>query len=1009
MKNKSIWKEKPFWSLLAFLFFGVGFAIAFGFSIAYQVYWAQWLFFSLFTALFLFTAIMALILHTSFSKKQGEAVDSLKEQISSFRGGSMPLLSLDEKKLGVFLPLQESINAFLENYSRFEIVAKNTSQDKTVRDQIALGHVFREEDFKKNLYFELQSTHSSRSALLMFALESKKEDPSKEKSALLQAIRSHFPGSMIGEREGGFSCFVYQVGAILALKTSCQRMAQDFCLLDLGEGESVSYCKIGGVIYPYVSMSDLYAEAEKALRESDDVNIVSSLDRFYFPRTILTENNKLVIYEGFLETSKSHFQSLPTRVEKIALLSSLFTWASSTLGLSSGGYLTYDPESSEYRVEMDVGRNGENLSFGKLGQRIPSKILDPLFEEASSDLYFAVGDVEKLPGEYASFLKNIGISSLFLRSIEKSGKKVALLFLCGDQKAAFDSLLTHSILDSFASFVGDVVYQMEGEKRLEGSLRLLDALSTRTHRYLYSIDRATHRLSFLSDDLKKAYPEAHVGDLCYRAFHRGNDAPCSYCPLTHGSCSRLFQELSTSPCSYSVLEYRGSYADRSTLLLEPQGVDSSALRSSRLVDEAFMIRNQQALALVVNRDCKNRNPGYVLATRINNFASLAESLPETDATSLFGQIVKNFQDAGYEDLIYRFDEDTLAFFLPSYTKTKAISFVEEVAEIYAIPLESGAQSKLCDVSYALIAYPGDVSNARQLVTLVQNDMKRCKELGSGYLVDQSGSAPRKAKRSEFVTFLLKEAIEKEKMRAFLQPIVDGKTLRPIVGDIRAALYGPDKSEIAPAEFIPLAEKAGLVSRIDVSSFQAMGELFSQYGYTIFRNVGLTHLAIYLSLDSLLDQSFPGQVKKAFSQYHFPKGYVQFEIKAAYLSKNAEAVKKLQTSLSSLALEWVASEFNYERGEFDTLKEFGIKTIKTDRLVVANAVSSPRDGTSFARFCSDAQKAGIAIVATGVETEEQCKFLSHLGVYAMEGYYFGRPMNEEDFINYVAYGSDPNRR
>lgn len=84
-------------------------------------------------------------------------------------------------------------------------------------------------------------------------------------------------------------------------------------------------------------------------------------------------------------------------------------------------------------------------------------------------------------------------------------------------------------------------------------------------------------------------------------------------------------------------------------------------------------------------------------------------------------------------------------------------------------------------------------------------------------------------------------------------------------------------------------------------------------------------------------------------------------------------------------------------------------LKTGRLIVSNALSSPRDGTSFARFCSDALKGGFRIVATGIETEEQCKFVSHLGVHEMEGYYFGRPMKEEDFLSVVAYGSDPKRK
>lgn len=1010
MKKPSLLnKKKSFWLLCLFLLCGVVSAAFFAVSILNQWIWAQWVFFALLVASLLVTGVFAIFLYQAIEGKQKEAVASLQKQISSFRGGALPLLSLNDKKMGAFLPLQEAINNFLENYSRFEIISSHSSQDKTIRDQIALGHVFREEEFRKNLFFELQATYSCRSALLMFQLISKKEDPAKEKEALLKEIRSYFPEAMLGEREDGFSCFVYGVGALLALKASCESLVGEFCALDLSEGESVSYCKVGGAIYPFVSMSDLYGEAEKALSQSDGVSILSDFDRFYFPRSVLTENNKLVIYEGFLEASRAHYQTLASRPEKIALLSNLFVWATSTLGLTSGGYLTYDSSAKEYRVEMDVGRGGENLGFGKLGARIPSKLIDPFYEEASADLNFAVGDVDKLPSDLSSFLKNLGVQSIFLRSIGKAGKKGALLFLQGEKRVEFDSLVIHSLLDSFSSLVSDILIEMGEEQLIEGAYRLLDALSSRAHRYLYTIDRSSHRLSFVSEDLRRIYPEARQGEICYKAFKRGEDRPCSYCPLSRGTCTRTFQEISASPITYCVLEYRGTDSDRSTLLLEPQTIEGGSFKTSRLLDETFMIRNQKALSLAVDRDCKSRTPGYVLAARVNNIPALVSALPESDLTSLFGQIVKNFQDAGYEDLAYRFDDTTLAFFLPNYTKTKAVSFAEEAAEIFAIPLESGNVSKLASVSYGLIAYPGDVSNARQMATLIDNDMKRSAELGEGMLVDQSGAAPRKALRSEFVTALLKDAIGKEGMRTFLQPIVDGKSLRPITGDIRAALYTRDKTEVAPAEFIPLAEKAGLVSKIDVSSFKAMGELFSQYGYTIFKNVGVLHLAIYLSLDSLSDASFPSAVKRAFSQYHFPKDCVQFEIKTEYLNKNSEAVKTLQESLSSVFIEWIASEFNHERDDLDVLKQFSIKTIKTDRLVVANALSSPRDGTSFARFCSDAQKAGINIIATGIETEEQSKFVSHLGVSAMEGYYFGRPMSEEDFINFVAYGSDPNRR
>ena len=202
MKKKSnlFTKKRIYWMLWIFLVLGIVFACFYATAIFYQWVWAQWFFFGLLLASLLVTGVLAFSVYRAFEGEQKEAVTSLGKQISSFRGGSLPLLSLPSRKFKAFLPLQEAINGLLENYSRFEIVSSHTSQDKTIRDQIALGHVFRDEEFRKNLFFELQATYSSRSALLMFQLISKKSDPAKEKEALLKEIRATFPEAMLGER-----------------------------------------------------------------------------------------------------------------------------------------------------------------------------------------------------------------------------------------------------------------------------------------------------------------------------------------------------------------------------------------------------------------------------------------------------------------------------------------------------------------------------------------------------------------------------------------------------------------------------------------------------------------------------------------------------------------------------------------------------------------------------------------------------------------------------------------
>ena len=99
-----------------------------------------------------------------------------------------------------------------------------------------------------------------------------------------------------------------------------------------------------------------------------------------------------------------------------------------------------------------------------------------------------------------------------------------------------------------------------------------------------------------------------------------------------------------------------------------------------------------------------------------------------------------------------------------------------------------------------------------------------------------------------------------------------------------------------------------------------------------------------------------------------------------------------------------SDFDYERDNLDTLKQFGITHLKTATRSVKTALSNQRDMNAFSRFVNTAIVAGFSICATGIETEEEARFASSFDIALLEGYFFGRPMNQEDFLNAITYGS-----
>lgn len=937
-------------------------------------------------------------------KKERESVKTMSESISHVGKGGLRRLNLGEKDILGLSPLQEAVNAFLDRYEKFQVVYQGSSGDEQVDDLISLGHVFTESEFEEHLDSSLEKGEHFRSALLLVDLYGKNADESKE--ALLEKLHASFPKAMIGKREHGFALFDFEVGGILPLKTKCQYFVANFLAPDFGKGEEVPHIKLGGAVYPYVDADSLRKVAEKALSETDDVEIVSSLPAFLFPHTLVSNSRKEVEALGFLEQLRLSYRAAESSKEKEELLQSVFRWAVNAFGLLGAGYLYREDFAPYYSLRLHAEKDEVKERFSAFGKLLPAADLDPFYEASSEDLSFVVASVDDLPTKMALYLKNLGADSAYYSSIPLEGKRGFLLYFFGEGKGDLDFLSNHAVLSSLVSLLQSWIKDAYVEQELAAKQRLLEGFASRKQSYLYSVSRSSYRLTYVSSDLQKAYPSAQVGSLCYASLRPGQSEPCAHCPLKYGEEKHLFSELSPSPCLVSVLERGGAESGVSTLLIEQES--ASTRKGSSLLDPELMIKNMQAFSLSLTRDLKQGVSGYLLGAKLSNREDLLNALPGSDLVSILGQLVRNLSDAGEGEVLYRAGEDSFLFLLPGFTRSKAINFVEEVAEVFALPLESSGQSKEALMSYCLISYPNDVNSPRQAMTFFKSQLAKSEALGPGNLLESTG-VTRRAKRSEFVVALLKEAIEKERMSVLIQQIVDAKTLRPLTGDIRAALYAPDKSEIAPREFIPLAEKAGLVSAVDVSSFHSLGNLFASYGYSTFKAVGISHLAMYLSLESLLDPNFPAQVEKAFAQYHFPKGYVQFEIQTRFLQKNASEVKAMMEKLSDLPITYVATEFYHEKDSLDTLKDFGITSLKTGRTVVADAFTTSRDEASFARFVSDAIKAGFFVTATGIETEEQASFASHLGVHAMEGYAFGRPEDEEHFLMRVAYGSNPNRR
>jgi EAL domain-containing protein (putative c-di-GMP-specific phosphodiesterase class I) len=1009
--KKSI-DEKRFFSkkfVPLFVLLGASFlilAVAVPLCIAYDVKVVLYALSATLALLVVADVVLVFILLNKYGKDIEDSLDVMDKQLDQFSKGDIKLSSIHHR-LPSMEKLQDRLNDAIGKYAEYRLVYNAQSNDEELKKKIAAGIVFSNDEFMEHLNKEVENNLSFRSALLL--IQSQGSDPSSAVAmeALHHKIIEVFPGSIVGRYDAlTYVVYVYSVDSFLSLKCLCESFVANYNHYAIGVYEdksTIDYCRLGGVVYPYTPITNLVQDAVVALNDSKGVNIASGVRSVYYPHAIVSENSRRVIYLASMERFQQRFRDAANYPEQIQTLKDFARWFALTADFEVGGVMLYSAQTHTYQIVMEAGKGDNDKSFSRLGQRIDEKEVDPFYQEALQDLSFSNANTDELPPMMSGYLNNLGIKSFYFHAVAFGAEKRGFIYLTSSKPRPYFTLLARENLNDYCALISSLLVNIDNETVKRQTQSLLSALEYRDNAYIYTIDRASYRLTYLSDNLKKSFPNAHEGDICYKVLRSAHTAPCSHCPLTHGADHRIIKHISTTEMGVSVLQFRGDDDNLSTIMMRETTSGSENLIGNHLIDEMLLIKNPQALSLDLARQIKLGGIGYVISVRLLESDRLLSACPGSDANSLMMAVSKLVQDAGYGSILYRYGPFELCFLLQSYTKVRIDDFVEEIAQELSGDMTIKDVSITPHYAYSAISYPTDARTPKELMGMIASELDRSASFGPGFVVEVANKKPRKALRSEYVLSVLKDTLSRDEMPIQIQPIYDASSHKIVAGDVLTRLYGTGNISIPPVEYLSLAKQERLISKIDLGSIRAAGIVYENYADNFFKNGGIENLSIYLSLDSLQDTTFPESVRRLFIRYYIPKNFMIFSIDAAFINKDENAARNTMNALADLGIVFEVMNYSSEALALDEVRKLGISRIKTPRVMIEEAVGTPSGGASFARFTDAILRGGFSITCTGIENEEENDLAVHHEIPRLQGYYFSHPLNEKDFISLLAYG------
>ena len=269
--------------------------------------------------------VLLIFVVRKYIKDSNEFAKELDLQVKAFKDG---VFRTSDKKYKKTFPalseVQGKMNEAIAYYTNYELVFVGRPSEYKIERDIEAGVVYDEKEFRRSLFTEVQNNRSYRSAVLFFKLLGSNNIGDKDFSQLVEKTREAFPGSMLGRfANDTLALYLFNVESCLGLQVVCEKFVTKFNILQInptsGQERLVS-SKIGGVIYPYCSLNTLVDDALSCLNVDGDVNLSYGVKDVYFPKRVLTESSKRILFLANFEKIEKEIREAKTYADQIERL-----------------------------------------------------------------------------------------------------------------------------------------------------------------------------------------------------------------------------------------------------------------------------------------------------------------------------------------------------------------------------------------------------------------------------------------------------------------------------------------------------------------------------------------------------------------------------------------------------------------------------------------------------------------------------------------------------------------
>ena len=423
-----------------------------------------------------------------------------------------------------------------------------------------------------------------------------------------------------------------------------------------------------------------------------------------------------------------------------------------------------------------------------------------------------------------------------------------------------------------------------------------------------------------------------------------------------------------------------------------------SIREQAVTDRITGLPNRFACGELM-RDLHKHSENFALVSiDLNDFKSINDTMGHDTGDEVLREVARrwkvlaNSQASGTVDFIARNSGDEFMLVISDYDSSDA---VERTIEAYRNELEKKITIDDCDYyltacfGYAL--FPEDTDIIENLYLFADAALHETKNHGSGSRTLRFTPGVLNTEKTLEIERKIRSALSSNKIYFNLQPQYDiDHRLRGF--EALARMKDDDGTLISPSDFIPVAEKTGLVERIDMRVFELAMDFLDEVSKEVDNDV---ILSVNISVKHLMKNNFIDNIKRILASHSIAPERIEMEITESIMIDSAEKALQRINEIKALGLKIAIDDFGTGYSSLSYLNSFPSDMLKIDKSFIDQMNLSNSSKQYVAMIISIGHILGLKVISEGVESKDQVNVLRNIGCDFIQGFVWGRPLPPED--------------